>query len=122
MASPNREVIDLAPPTAEEKRHIREVVEGRGGKPLKREHGTLHMNYPIGQAKAANASARQAGEKPPFEVTPDVTVKNHRCGERQLYEVPYTDPAGEEGRAVLCAICDGLAATPDFGRFPRFEP
>lgn len=110
-----------ADPTDNEVQHARGVVTGRGGKALPAPHGTKLERFPINQATRANSAAMAEAEPAPFKLTPAVKIQSSGCMRHQRVEVPYIDPDGEEGVSVLCITCDALAATPDYGSFPRFE-
>lgn len=110
-----------ADPTDREVEHAREVAIGRGGKPLGAAHRATKQRFPLPAARRAMQEALAASETPPFKPTPDVDIQSGGCDRHHRIEVPYTDPDGEEGVAVLCITCDGLAATPDYGHYPRFE-
>lgn len=110
-----------ADPTDREVEHARDVTIGRGGKPLPQPHRPTRQRFPLPAARAANQAALAESEPAPFKLTPDVDIQSGGCDRHHRVEVPYDDPDGEEGVAVLCITCDALAATPDYGKFPRFE-
>lgn len=112
----------VAPPTQREVLHAQEVAEGRGGKVLLAAHGPAQQRFPIEQARKANDDSDFVnGEARPFKLSPPTQIESAGCDRHHRVSVPYNDPDGEEGVAVLCITCDGLAVTPDFGRFPRYE-